>query len=180
MSPRNRIQPHCGVTDPDDVNHVPTVVVVDPNFDAYKPLAASARLGGLNLYFRASGVEAMSLTRRLKVDAWLVAEDLADVSGADFIDLLKSRSAGSRLAIVDDAEAGTDRHCEVKRMATEAGAAMTLSPPISLADLERLVGLPAAERSVVLSDRTAAARALVTLPVGVTAAAVAIAVLVLS
>jgi len=176
MSPRNRIQPHCGVTDPDDVNHVPTVVVVDPNFDAYKPLAASA----MNLYFRASGVEAMSLARRLKVDAWLVAEDLADVSGADFIDLLKSRSAGSRLAIVDDAEAGTDRHCEVKRMATEAGAAMTLSPPISLADLERLVGLPAAERSVVLSDRTAAARALVTLPVGVTAAAVAIAVLVLS
>lgn len=145
-------------------HHVPTVVVVDPDFEAYKPLAASARMGRLKLYFRSSAADAMKLARRLKVDAWLVAPDLDDSAGSDFIALLENIVADPQLAVVGSGA---------------FGQAATLSPPISFDDLERLIGLPAEARSVVVPTESAA-RSLVTLPVGVTAAAVAIAVLMLS
>jgi hypothetical protein len=55
-----------------------------------------------------------------------------------------------------------------------------LSPPITFRDLEQLLGLSTEERSVLLTaDVSPAARALVTLPIGVSAAAVAVAVLML-
>jgi len=159
---------------------IPNVVVVDPQFDCYKPLAASARLGKLNLHFRSSGAEAIKLARRLRVDAWLVAPDLDDVSGADFVELLRSRLGQSRLAFVESAEIGSSKWKTTSREATEAGAHATLPAPITFSDLEQLLGRPAEERALLLSDPSPAARAFVTLPVGVSAAVVAIAVLMLS
>ena len=78
---------------------VPNVVVVDPHFEAYKPLAASARLGKLNLHFRSSGVDALKLARQRRVDAWLVALELDDMSGHDFLELLQTRLEGSKAEI---------------------------------------------------------------------------------
>jgi response regulator RpfG family c-di-GMP phosphodiesterase len=161
-------------------NTVPSVVVVDPQFEHYKPLAASARLGKLDLHFRSSGAEALKLARRLRVDAWLVASELDDVSGADFLELLQARLGDARLAMVESAAPGSAQGQAAQRQANEAGAGPTLSPPITFRDLERLLGLSTEERSVLLAaDASPAARALVTLPIGVSAAAVAIAVLML-
>lgn len=155
---------------------VPNVVVVDPHFESYKPLAASARLGKLNLHLRSSGVDALKLAQHRRVDAWLVALELDDMSGHDFLELLQSRLEGSKAAIVQTVESrGRDRDIAV-REAAEVGADSLLSAPITFRDLERLLGLVGAGQRP-LADDSDTIRAFVTLPVGVGAAVVAIAVL---
>ncbi len=149
---------------------VPNVVVVDPRFEAYKQLADSARLGRINLHIRSSGAEAIKLARRRTVDAWLIAADLDDMSGHDLVELLRSRAGDAKLAMV---ETDGSRH-----RAAENDADAVLAHPITLRDLEELLGLPVEERSKVFAA-SGMARALVTLPVGVGAAAVSIAVLLL-
>ena len=164
---------------------IPSVVVVDPRFDAYGPLAASARQGKITLHFRSSGADALRLARRFPVDAWLIAADLDDMSGHDLIELLETQSAGSRSAGVQShgpAIACVQSESEgppvevARREACEAGADSLLTHPITLADLEGLLGLPEEERAKVI-QAPAPTRAFVTLPVGVGAAAVAIAML---
>ena len=157
---------------------VPNVVVVDPRFDAYKQLADSARLGRINLHIRSSGAEAIKIARRRQVDAWLIAADLDDMSGHDLVELLRSRAAEAKVAMVE-AEGPEGRLGAIaEQEAAAAGADAVLTQPISLRDLEELLGLPVEERSKVFAA-TGAARAFVTLPVGVSAAAVSIAVLLL-
>lgn len=181
MSPPTMVAYHDGALDSGPEDGVPNVVVVDPHFEHYKPLAASARLGKLNLHFRSSGADALRLARRLRIDAWLVAPELDDISGADFLELLQSRLGQSRLAMVEAASPGSAQWQATQRQADEASADATLSPPITFRDLEQLLGLSSEERAVLLSaESSPAARALVTLPIGVSAAAVAIAVLMLS
>ena len=179
MSPPALLTYHDGDTDGQPEDQVPNVVVVDPRFDCYKPLAASARMGKLNVHFRSSGTEALKLARRFRVDAWLVAPELDDVSGHDFVELLRARVGSSRLAMVETAQPGSAQWDNTQRAAVESGADATFSPPITFRDLEQLLGLPVEERSVVFKNTAPAARAFVTLPIGVSAAAVAIAVLML-
>lgn len=179
MSPPALLTYHDGDADHRSEDQIPNVVVVDPRFDCYKPLAASARMGKLNVHFRSSGAEALKLARRFRVDAWLVAPELDDISGQDFIGLLQARVGASRLAMVETAEPGSATWESTARRADEAGAAATLLPPITLRDLEQVLGLPVEERGVVFAEASPAARAFVTLPIGVSAAAVAIAVLML-
>jgi len=180
MSPPTMVAYHEGGMEPMPEDAVPNVVVVDPQFEHYKPLAASARLGKLNLHFRSSGAEALKLARRLRIDAWLVAPELDDISGPDFLELLQSRLGQARLAIVESATPGSAQWQATQQRGDEAGADDILSPPITFRDLEQLLGLSTEERAVLLAaDASPAARALVTLPIGVSAAAVAIAVLML-
>lgn len=147
----------------------PSIVVVDPQFDAYRDLAASAESGRIGLHIRSSGAQAMKLARHLEIDAWLVAAELDDMSGHDFVELLGSLRGDSKVAMIGEGFAAD-------RSAREAGADMVVSQPITVADLEVLLGLPAEERS-----RQLAARGFVgswaTLPVSVGAAVVAMAVL---
>jgi CheY-like chemotaxis protein len=159
---------------------IPNVVVVDPRFDAYKPLAASARLGKLTIHFRGSGSDAIKLSRRRRVDAWLIAPELEDMSGHDFVELLQESLGNSRIAMIETAGPGSRRWDVATQEAAEAGADATLSAPITFRDLESLLGLSSEERTVVLAENKTASRAFVTLPVGVGAAVVAIAVLMLS
>lgn len=157
---------------------VPSVVVVDPRFDSYKQLADSARLGRINLHIRSSGAEAIKLARRRTVDAWLIAADLDDMSGHDLVELLRARAEDARLAIVESAETGSRLHAVTEQEAASVGADAVLTHPITLRDLEELLGLPAEERSKVLAA-SGIAKAFVTLPVGVGAAAISIAILLL-
>lgn len=160
---------------------VPSVVVVDPQFENYKPLAGSARQGKLKLHFRSSAADALKLARRLRVDAWLVAPELDDMSGPDFLELLQARFGEARVAMVEPATPGSARWEETQRQGGQAGAAGTLSPPITFGDLEQLLDLPTQERAVVLTpEAVATAKPLVTLPIAVSAAAVAMAVLMLN
>lgn len=156
---------------------VPHVVVVDPRFEAYKPLAASARQGRLTIHFRSSGVEALKLARHLDVDAWLVAEHLDDMSGHDFVSLLKAGiPTDSRVAVVDAPRVRGRRRSIVDSEARESGADAVLAHPISFNDLENLLGLPSDTRAEMLAE-AGLARPFFTLPVGVGAAVIAIAVL---
>ena len=149
---------------------VPNVVVVDPHFEAYKPLAASARLGKLNLHFRSSGADAMKLARQVRVDAWLIAADLDDMAGQDLVELIGSlRQSGDRpaakIALVGDSSEAT-------------AADSVLGHPLTFQDLEALLGLPCEERAKVIGP-VDPRRVFVTLPVGVGAAVLAIAVLIM-
>jgi CheY-like chemotaxis protein len=160
---------------------VPSVVVVDPQFDAYKPLAASARLGKISLHFRSSGAEAVKLARRLRVNAWLIASELDDMSGHDLVPLLQSQLAAhgcgdAKLAVIEAVPAGSRQWNVAAGDARAAGADSLLSHPITSRDLEALLGLQTAERAEIVSAG-GPARAVFTLPVGVGAAAIAIAVL---
>lgn len=161
----------------------PSVVVVDPQFDAYKPLADSARRGRLSLHLRSSGADALKLARRLRVDAWLIAADLDDMSGHDLVELLQAQFAADpagakpKLAMVQIAESGSRQLALAGQEAVAAGADSVLTHPITFADLERLLGLPVEERSKLIPLADVTSRAFVTLPVGVGAAVVAIAVL---
>jgi CheY-like chemotaxis protein len=161
----------------------PSVVVVDPRFDTYKQLAASARQGRIGLHFRSSGADAIKLSRRLSVDAWLIAPDLDDMSGHDLVQLLKERhgdagAESAKVAIVAAADAAGRQKKLAEQDAIEAGADALIQHPITLRDLEELIGLPVEERSKVFADK-GSAKAFITLPVGVGAAVVAIAVLML-
>ena len=158
---------------------VPNVVVVDPRFDAYKQLADSALLGRINLHFRSSGADALKIAGRRRVDAWLIAADLDDMSGHDLVELLRDRSADARLAVVESGTIGGRQQAVAAREADAAGADSMLSHPITLRDLEEFLGLPADERKKMLAT-SGAAKAFMTLPIGIGAAAVSIAVLLLS
>jgi CheY-like chemotaxis protein len=153
---------------------VPSIVVVDPRFDAYTALAASARLGRLDLHFRSSGSAAMKLAHRLDVDAWLIASELDDMSGEDFVGLLQSKRGEAKVAMVDAAPAGS-RHFQIaEQAAREAGIDVVLAKPITVGDLEELLGLPIEERR---RRFAAPGRSWAAVPVTVGAAMIAIAVL---
>jgi len=166
MSPAAPFDAHGG--------NVPSVVVVDPEFNSYATLAASARLGNLQLHLRSAGTDAIRLNRRIHVDAWIVASELDDMSGHDLVELLKSECSDIPVAMVVDAARGR-RNAVESAAATDAGADVTLSHPISLADLERLLGLPSEERAREFGSN--GSKPFVTLPVGIGAAVIAIAVL---
>lgn len=157
------------------VAHLPGVVVVDPRFDAYTALAASARMGKLDLHMRSSGNAALKLVDRIHVDAWLIASELDDMSGEDFVGLLQARRGDAKIAMVDEATAGPRRFALAEQAGREAGVDMVLSAPITVADLEELLGLPIEERR--LRFPAAPGRSWAALPVSVGAAMIAIAVL---
>lgn len=156
---------------------IPNVIVVDPHFENYKGLAASARLGKVNVHFRSTGAHALKLARRQPVDAWLVAQELDDMSGHDFLELLQSRQDMSKAAIVQAEDAQGRKAKIASREAAEVGADSLLSPPITLSDLERLLGVGGvAPMPAQAGGRKG--RSLMKLSVNVGAVAVAIAVLI--
>lgn len=147
---------------------IPSVVVVDPCFEAYRHLVAAARAGQIGLHLRSSGREALKLASRLDVDAWFVAADLEDMAGADFLkllDTLPGTCAARKAAVAEAPGAEPDE------------ADLVLSHPITLADLDAMVRLPAAERAARLPAPPARGRAVVSLPVGIGAAMITLALL---
>ncbi len=179
---------------------VPNVVVVDPRFDAYKSLAASARLGKLNLHFRSSGADAIKLSRKQPVDAWLIATDLDDMSGHDLVELLRSfnRSfnAGQEVGQADEAQVSqkdSQPACKIAvvQPATtpsngvlELGAELSvLTPPITFQDLETLLGMKAGkQQSLLVAPRTDGkkTRSFFEVPVAVGAAIISVVVMIVS
>lgn len=152
--------------------HVPSVMVVDPSFDAYGTLAAEARQGRLNLHLRSSGSDALRIARRRPVDAWIVAEELDDMSGHDFVALLNSLEVDWGTGAV----AMVDPSGSLDLAAVESD--MVLHQPITLDDLAALLATPVEKRAEVLA-LPVVRRGLVTLPVGIGAAMIAMAVLIM-
>lgn len=181
MAPFARMQPEVA----ESLNSlVPSVVVVDPAFDSYKPLAASARAGKLLLHFRSAGSDALKLAKRHHVDAWLIAPDLDDMSGFDFVELLRSQyeAEGARTGLKGPkcvAMVGDRSGDPTQWQSLEAGADHTVTKPITFRGLERILGMTPEERQVAL-PHDHLARTFLTLPIGVGAAVVAIAVVMLS
>lgn len=161
----------------------PSVVVVDPRFEAYGELVESARSGRISLHMRSSGSEGLTLARKHAVDAWLVAADLDDMSGLDFVELLRSHLESSKAT---DSEGGEQRVAIVSEVpgkpghweATEHGADHSMVKPISMADLENFLEMTPAEREMILPGRDLA-RSILTLPVSMGAAVVSLAVVML-
>jgi len=163
------------LTDTANASCIPSVVVVDPRFDAYKSLATSARMGRIDLHLRSSGSSALKLAGRIDVDAWLVAAELDDMSGEDFVGLLHARRGDAKVALMSEWAAGTRQQALAEQAAREAGADAVLSAPISVADLEKLLGLPLEERRKRIA--AASGRSWAAVPVSIGAAVVAVAVL---
>jgi CheY-like chemotaxis protein len=152
-------------------------VVVDPEFDAYKSLAASARAGKLTLHFRPSGAAALELARRLRVDCWFVGRQLDDMAGDDLVEILKARQPEGadhrgRIAIV---AAESQSSVRARR---EAGVDAVLAHPVTAQDVGRLLGMVAPEASPGRLSSTVL-RASYSFPIGVCAAALAIAAMVM-
>lgn len=169
MSPASRLNMEHDELD------LPSVVVVDSKFDSYGALVASARRGRMQLHLRSSGSDALRLSRRIHVDAWLVAADLDDMSGHDLVELLKGDASGSPVAMIVDSVDGRRNALDIQA-AVEAGADETLARPISLEDLERLLGMTVEERAEEFGTK-GSRRSFATLPVGIGAAVIAVAVL---
>lgn len=155
----------------------PNVVVVDPDFGSYKGLADSAGKGDLLLHFRPSGAAALRLAARLHVDVWLVAGELDDMSGHDFLDLLRSKQAegsvaAGKVAFVEGPQ-GDGR--DVHRPVVDA----VFGRPVTFLQVEDLVNA----RPAVVTPSAVASRRLLrlacSLPIGVGAAVLAIVALVL-
>ena len=116
-----------------------------------------------------------SLPGVVVVDAWLIATELDDMSGEDFVGLLQARRGDAKIAMVDEATEGSRRFALAEQAGREAGVDMVLSTPITVADLEELLGLSIEERR--LRFPATAGRSWAALPVSVGAAMIAIAVL---
>jgi hypothetical protein len=153
---------------------VPSIVVVDPRFDAYAPLAASARMGRIDLHLRSAGAAALKLADRIDVDAWLISSELDDMSGEDFVGLLQARRGDAKVALVSEWPAGSRQQALAEQAAREAGVDVVLSTPITVSDLEQLLGLPVEERRRRFASN---GRSWAAVPVSIGAAMVAIAVL---
>jgi CheY-like chemotaxis protein len=171
-----------GQADPDTTARraVPNVVVVDPRFDSYPMLAASAHRGRIGLHFRTSGTDALRLARRLPVNAWLIAAELDDMSGHDLVRLLdpghqNGPATAAAIAIVESSEPGGRRWLLAESEAHAVGADALMSHPISLRDLEALLELTLEERSAALGSPPSGS--FIRMPVGIGAAVVAMAVL---
>ena len=138
------------------------IAVVDPRFDEHLELAAEAREGQVEVHYRSSGSEALRLARGMAFDAWIVADELDDMQGQDFSELLRERvAAGMTASSADDpprilaiGESGTD----------------SVSFPVTAAAVRATIadgGVPAA----------ASGWRMPALPLGVTAAMMAITLL---
>jgi CheY-like chemotaxis protein len=68
---------------------VPKVLVVDPKYEAYRDLAGAARRGDVLVHFRSSGQAARALMKRVWFDVCIVGEELDDMAGEDFLELLR-------------------------------------------------------------------------------------------
>ena len=169
---------------------IPNVVVVDSQFESYKSLAASARLGRINLHFRDSGAAALNHLKHQRVDTWLVASQLNDMSGGDFVELLRgtinrsAESSGSHtsspaspsVAVVVEPNEENGQHTASLCESLEYRDGSTIVKPIPFRDLEGLLGMPTSEREPILGDFLTQ-RMFVPLPMSVGAAVVAIVML---
>jgi DNA-binding response OmpR family regulator len=159
---------------------VPHVVVVDPNFERYGALIASERQGRITLHLRSSGRDALRLLDREDIDAWIVGTDLDDMSGHDFAELLRVRLSDARIGIVSDAETGDHGSRIMCDDSRSVGADAALEHPISFRQLDTLLGMSAAERSKVFPATAAGSDGIfASLQIGLTAAAAAVAVLIM-
>jgi CheY-like chemotaxis protein len=64
------------------------IVIVDSCCDRYADFVEAAQAGEVGLHFCVDGRSAIRLARRFRADAWLVATDLADMSGFDLLAML--------------------------------------------------------------------------------------------
>lgn len=160
------------------VSRVPHVVVVDPSFELYQGLIASEREGRITLHLRSSGRDALRLLDRQNVDAWIIGTDLDDMSGHDFAELLRGRLGEARIGIVPAVGAGTRGSRLVSDESRSVGADAVLEHPISLRQLDALLGLPAEERSKLLAA-SGLDGIFGSLNLGISVAAAAVAVLIM-
>jgi CheY-like chemotaxis protein len=158
---------------------VPHVVIVDPNFERYGALIASERQGRITLHLRSSGRDALRLLDREDVDAWIIGTDLDDMSGHDFAELLRARLGDAQIGIVSDAEDGDREMRIVADESRSVGADVVLEHPISLRQLDTLLGMPTEERSKVFPVAASGSDGIfASLQLGISAAAAVVAVLI--
>ena len=160
-----------------DASAAINIVVVDPRFDAYQSLVTAAKLGRCSLHFRASGRAALHLLSKRRPEVVIVGEELDDMTGDDCVALLRAQHAdaspGGEAPVVLMASAA-DGQCVGGPV---GGCDAMLSQPITISDVEDQVRIRRRGRGVVRIP--ALLRAMATLPVGVCAAAVSIAALLL-
>jgi len=142
------------------------IAVVDPRFDDHVDLASQAREGLVEIHFRSSGTDALRLARQRHFDAWLVAGELDDMSGRDFAALLRER--------IDAGMTETAAVEETRVMLIGSGSAGMpgVSLPVTVDSIREAIAGPQPAASGWWNGKLTA------LPLGVTAAMMAIVMLV--
>jgi DNA-binding NtrC family response regulator len=160
---------------------VPSVVVVDPRFDAYTSLASAAQHGLCTVHFRGSGAAALHLLSKHRADAVIVGAELDDMSRQDFVDLLGSQRFATQQAasrpVVLTPEASTDPLMAAEHGQLVEGGAV-VRHPVLWRDVDNHIRRRTA-RGHAVPRAALVMRALNTLPVGASIAALAISVLLL-
>jgi CheY-like chemotaxis protein len=81
-------------------SHPVTIVIVDPNSSDYDAMLTSAEIANSSVHFLSTGQEALRLSRRWKVDLWVVNITLRDMSGFDLAQKLRRGCRGVRVFMV--------------------------------------------------------------------------------
>jgi DNA-binding response OmpR family regulator len=102
-----------------------TVAVVDSRPHDYAALPRAVRRPGLTWRLLTTGREALRLARTESVDLWVVNTVLADMSGIDVCNMLRSRSPPPTFCVVTDAY-----RPEEERTARMCGAALFGCKPV--------------------------------------------------
>lgn len=80
------------------------VLVVDSWLDAYGHLAAASRRGEVQIHFRSSALAARALMQRIRFDRCIVGDELDDMAGEDFLELLRADADRSCREVVAASE----------------------------------------------------------------------------
>lgn len=130
------------------------VLVVDPRFDAYRDLAAAARLGYVQLHFRSSAGTALAIMRRVRFDRCIVGTELDDMPGEEFVEILRAVPDRS----CHDVVAFRDGHDLMGTLRTACGTVAVGEPDAATGGTIRESGADSEfVRSLVVSAAAAAA-----------------------
>jgi DNA-binding response OmpR family regulator len=97
-APNRHLQPAAPVR----IAARPTICVVDPRGEDYRPWHEEAREHGLNLQVLASSEEALRLAGTMRIELWVINTRLPGLSGCELCDMIRAHFLGAEVYLVAD------------------------------------------------------------------------------
>jgi len=109
------------------------VVIVDSSFEHYDDFVAAAQAGTIGLHVCVDGRSAVRFARRFRSNVWLVAAELADMTGFDLLEMLSPHILQSA---VDPLRSGARVTLDGRSAVTHSGV-FVVTDRYSMADEQR-------------------------------------------